>query len=134
MTANQLLALLKSTIIVDDDGTTRWFVNGLRHREDGPAVIYEGGGKQWYINGELHREDGPAVVHADGTKCWYVNGKLHREDGPAVVHADGRKEWYINGERLLLSSKKHRYSLILCVSKQRLTCDLFRLTFWLKSV
>ena len=111
MTANQLLALLKSTIIVDDDGTTRWFVNGLRHREDGPAVIYEGGGKQWYINGELHRED-----------------------GPAVVHADGRKEWYINGERLLLSSKKHRYSLILCVSKQRLTCDLFRLTFWLKSV
>ena len=40
--------------------------------------------KEWYLNGLLHREDGPAVEYADGDKYWYLNDKRHREDGPAV--------------------------------------------------
>jgi hypothetical protein len=27
-----------------------WYVNGERHREDGPATIYENGDKEWWIN------------------------------------------------------------------------------------
>ncbi len=27
-----------------------WFVNGRKHREDGPAVIYSDGHKFWYLN------------------------------------------------------------------------------------
>jgi len=34
----------------------------------------------WYLNGLWHREDGPAYEHADGTRAWYLNGQLHRED------------------------------------------------------
>lgn len=32
------------------------------------------GTKEWYMNGMRHREDGPAIEHSDGTKFWYVNG------------------------------------------------------------
>lgn len=59
---------------VSDDGTQRWFKSGLRHRDDGPAVIYHNGYNQWYKDGELHRDDGPAVTCADGTEGWYRNG------------------------------------------------------------
>jgi len=34
------------------NGTTRWFLNGERHREDGPAIEYADGDKYWYLNGE----------------------------------------------------------------------------------
>ena len=29
--------------------------------------------KEWYLNGLLHREDGPAVEYANGDKEWYLN-------------------------------------------------------------
>ena len=60
---------------VSSDGTKRWFLNGERHREDGPAVEYPDGQKEWYLNGNLHREDGPAVEWPNGTKFWCLNGK-----------------------------------------------------------
>ena len=56
------------------------------------------GTKHWYLNGRRHREDGPAVEWADGTKEWWLSGNLHREDGPALIHADGTEEWWLNGE------------------------------------
>jgi hypothetical protein len=74
-----------------------WYLNGKRHREDGPAVERANGDKWWYLNGNVHREDGPAVERANGDKMWYLNGKLHREDGPAREWASGDKEWWLNG-------------------------------------
>jgi hypothetical protein len=61
--------------------------------------VYPNGDKIWYLNGKRHREDGPAIEYADGTKYWYLNDKLHREDGPAVEYADGDKSWYLNDNR-----------------------------------
>ena len=58
--------------------------------------VYADGDKEWYINGKRHREDGPAIEYADGSKSWYKEGKLHREDGPAVELANGDKYWYLN--------------------------------------
>ncbi len=55
---------------------------------------------EWFLNGKRHREDGPAIEWADGGKSWFLNGKLHREDGPAIEYANGDKEWFLNGERL----------------------------------
>jgi len=81
-------------------GDKEWYLNGKRHREDGPAVERAGGTKMWYLNGNLHREDGPAVEWATGTKYWFLNGKRHREDGPAVEGSDGNKMWYLNGDEL----------------------------------
>ena len=33
------------------------------------------GTKYWYLNGLLHREDGPAAEYWNGTKRWRLNGK-----------------------------------------------------------
>ena len=80
------------------EGRKEWYLNGQRHREDGPAVEWATGRKEWYLNGKLHREDGPAVEWKHGSKEWYLNNQLHREDGPAVEWYDGDKEWYLNGK------------------------------------
>ena len=65
-----------------------------------PICKIRKGYKEWYLNGKRHREDGPAVEYADGKQEWYRNDKLHREDGPAVEYASGVKFWYLNGERI----------------------------------
>ena len=44
-----------------------WYLNGKRHREDGPAHIY------YYESGAIRRQE------------WHVHGKYHREDGPALI-------------------------------------------------
>ena len=64
--------------------------------------VYADGHKEWYLNGKRHREDGPAIEYADGTKCWYLNGKLHREDGPAVEYSNGDKHWYLNDKLIIV--------------------------------
>ena len=33
------------------------------------------GSKEWWLNGERHRSDGPAVEMANGRKEWYLNDK-----------------------------------------------------------
>ena len=62
--------------------------------------VYPNGSKYWYLNGKRHREDGPALERSNGDKSWYLNNKLHREDGPAIEWADGDKCWYLNDEYL----------------------------------
>jgi antitoxin component YwqK of YwqJK toxin-antitoxin module len=94
------MSFIEYTVKIYSNGTKEWFLNGKRHREDGPAVEWSDGSKHWYLNGKLHREDGPAVEWSDGSKEWHLNGKLHREDGPAVEWSDGSKWWYLNGERM----------------------------------
>ena len=75
-----------------------WFLNGERHREDGPAIEWAHGSKEWYLNGKRHREDGPAVDRPSGFKVWYLNGMVHREDGPAMEFANGINCWFLNNE------------------------------------
>ena len=79
------------------DGTQVWYLNGKRHREDGPAVISPNGTQYWFLNGKRHRKDGPAYIGSDGSQYWYLNGKLHREDGPAYIGSNGSQKWYLNG-------------------------------------
>jgi hypothetical protein len=42
--------------------------------------VYADGYKAWYLNGQRHREDGPAIEYADGGKYWYLNGELLTEE------------------------------------------------------
>ena len=72
--------MIEYTVRVYDDGTKYWFLNGKRHREDGPAIERANGSKLWYLNGKIHREDGPAIECADGNKYWYLKGKQITED------------------------------------------------------
>ena len=82
------------------NGCKEWWVNGKRHREDGPAIESNDGSKFWYVNDKRHRLDGPAWEHCNGTKFWFVDDKLHRLDGPAIEVHDGSKEWHINGNKI----------------------------------
>jgi hypothetical protein len=38
------------------------------------------GYKSWWLNGKRHREDGPATEWADGSKGWSLNGKYMTEE------------------------------------------------------
>jgi hypothetical protein len=62
--------------------------------------VWPSGNKEWFLNGKKHREDGPAVERANGAKEWWLNGKQHREDGPAIEYYDGYKAWFLNGQQL----------------------------------
>lgn len=90
--------MIEYTVKVFDNGDKSWYLNGKRHREDGPAVEWANGDKLWCLHGKFHREDGPAVEWANGYKAWYLNDNRHRDDGPAIEEANGYKEWYLNGK------------------------------------
>lgn len=86
----------------------KWYINGKKHRDNGPAVTYSNGDKEWW-RGKLHREDEPAMELMNGSKLWYLNGELHREDGPALELSDillqsgsiyngQRKKYYLYGK------------------------------------
>jgi hypothetical protein len=60
----------------------------------------------YYVNGLLHREDGPAIIEDNGDKFWMQNHMLHRLDGPASEFADGGKEWFIWDEKIPCSSQE----------------------------
>jgi len=55
---------------------------------------------EWRLNGLLHREDGPACEYANGDKSWWINGQLLTEEEFSrqrsfcenkVVKIDGKK-------------------------------------------
>jgi len=53
--------------------------------------------KEYRLDGVLHRDDGPAKIYANGSQIWFRNNKRHRDDGPAVICVDGCRHWYKNG-------------------------------------
>jgi hypothetical protein len=48
----------------------------VTHREDGPALIYDDG-SIWYLNGQRHRINGPAVQQKNGEQHWYIKGNRY---------------------------------------------------------
>ena len=84
-------------------------------------VKWEDGLEEWYLDGERHRIDGPALVFPNGTKHWYLYGKPHREDGPAAMFNSGVVKWFLNGEYHTLDewcikcghSKKYKVKMVL---------------------
>ena len=42
--------------------------------------VFEDGSRCWYLDGERHREDGPAVEFSNGNKVWYLNGERVTEE------------------------------------------------------
>lgn len=69
------------------------------HQSTYDVYIDFSGTKHWYLDGKRHREDGPAVESISGAKFWYLDGKLHREDGPAIEHGDGTTSYWYNNEK-----------------------------------
>jgi hypothetical protein len=81
--------------IVDADGTARHYLHegGPLHRAGGPAVEnLATGRREWWLNGDRHRVEGPAVERPGRIEYWRCN-LLHRDDGPAVITPTG-EFWY----------------------------------------
>jgi starvation-inducible outer membrane lipoprotein len=72
--------MIEYTVKVSADGYKSWWLNGKRHREDGPAAEWANGGKEWWLNGKRHREEGPATEYPGGYKSWHLNGKYMTEE------------------------------------------------------
>ena len=74
-----------------------YYKNDLLHREDGPALEYDNGYQKWYLNGLRHRDNNlPAVIYKNNDQEYWFHGKQHREDGPAVIY-DKQHEYWIHG-------------------------------------
>jgi hypothetical protein len=50
--------------------------------------VYNNNTKFWYLNGERHREDGPAMEFEDGTKFWYLNGEQLTKYGEQLTKSE----------------------------------------------
>jgi hypothetical protein len=48
---------IKYEVEVYTNGDKFWHLNGLRHRLDGPAVVWISGSKAWFLNGEHLTEE-----------------------------------------------------------------------------
>jgi hypothetical protein len=71
-----LVQLVNGILKFDDDERQEWWANGVRHREDGPAVIFkQTGRKVWFDKGLLHRVDGPAITDPVYGDEYYINYK-----------------------------------------------------------
>ena len=71
-----------------------WFKNGKRHRENNlPARLNMNGvigNDEYWLNGVLHREGGPASSGSDGS-AWYNNGRILDEQsitGEMIKHCN----------------------------------------------
>lgn len=58
--------------VTSQDGTRRWYLDGVPHRDDGPAIVSSDGWREWRRHGRLHRLDG-AALEFPGDDTWYVN-------------------------------------------------------------
>jgi hypothetical protein len=105
-------------LIVDQNGTKEWYLNGQLHREDGPAVEWLNGSMFWYLNDKPHRTDGPAREWSTGIKEWYLNGQRHRTDGPAQWVNESKAWWFLNGNLLTDEEVKIFEYLQTCPEKE----------------
>lgn len=67
---------------VDVDGVESWTCDkkGHFHREDGPAILYADGSCSWWLNGKRHRVDGPARTFiengGDPKYEWWIDNEF----------------------------------------------------------
>ena len=67
------------------------------------GIVIDNNCKEYWLNGLKHKIDKPAIVfHDDKSEFWYVYGKLHRIGGPAITLSSFHKseQYYIDGKRV----------------------------------
>tara|TARA_R110001599_G_scaffold148311_1_gene331960 strand:- start:42 stop:278 length:237 start_codon:yes stop_codon:yes gene_type:complete len=72
--------MIEYTVKVKPDGSKSWYLNGKRHREDGPAIEYSNGSKYWFLNGKQVTEE----EHRQRTQP-ICDGKTVEIDGKTYV-------------------------------------------------
>ncbi len=87
-------------LFIDQFGNKEYYLNGVLHREDGPAREMANGDKSYWINGKCHRDgDLPSIICSNGEKYYSINGLLHREGNmPAIDYPNGDKSYWNHGK------------------------------------
>lgn len=79
-------------IFVDEHNTQHYYLWNLKHAQ--PTNI-----EDLETDHCRHREDGPAVIYEDGS-FWYMQyNKFHRVNGPAVRLLGSPSLWFYNGRQ-----------------------------------
>ena len=47
----------RKEIIFYSNGTKTWFLNGIYHLENGPAVEWDNGYKEWFLYGNQYKDE-----------------------------------------------------------------------------
>src|ERR1700691_6204728 len=81
------------------------YILKIDYREDLPEnytsiAEYPSGILEYYLNGILHREDGPAVIWPNEIGEYFLKGKFHRVDGPVIIRNGSIQKYYINDENI----------------------------------
>ena len=70
--------------IIWNNGTKEWHkrisfcdCRPLNRLDDSPAVEYSNGDKEWWVDGKRHRENGPAVIIGN-KQYWFENGEFQK--------------------------------------------------------
>jgi hypothetical protein len=110
------------TFINENKRIEEWRIDGVLHREDGPAKTWADSVREHWVRGVkqdrpikhvpykdsierwvtddheevLHRIGGPAFVTATRAE-YFRNGKPHRDDGPAEIVMDEPEQYWIEG-------------------------------------
>ena len=71
---------------------------------DYTVKVYSNGTKYWYLNGKRHREDGPAIEYGDGSKCWYLNDVEFTEE----EYNNKMKPTSCNGKVVTIDGKQYK--------------------------
>lgn len=81
------------TTIVKQKGATFYYKKGTHHyhNDNGPAVKFNDGSLMFYIDGKKHREGAPAVIWIEGKKEWWINGVRLCSDKEMLLNI-----WYEN--------------------------------------
>ena len=82
--------------IFESDQSKKTISSTNKYDDGTHTVVLDDGYKLWWVDGMLHRLDGPAMIGPDGIMIWCQYGKKHRLDGPAVEYPNGDKQWWIN--------------------------------------
>lgn len=85
-----------------------WYYNGVLHRLNGPAAIYDDGTQKWTFSQRRgSRNNEPAVVYDNGRYAYFTHRRSHMKDGMYVTHSKGKQ--YIITLRDGKVVKKERY-------------------------
>jgi hypothetical protein len=82
-------------------GYQEWYFNnklGRSPSSDGPAIIHPEAIMEYFVDGVRHRsEERPAIININGSRAYFENGQPHRLNGPAIICSNGQKEWWQYG-------------------------------------
>lgn len=64
----------------DQYGNESWYKDGLYHRIDGPAAVYNDRSRHWLQNGEYYREnDLPHIENHNGINYWLIEDRSYED-------------------------------------------------------